>query len=221
MLRSGSAFSESQTSVIHFPEDKPEDFKLFFSWLYQEKLPKMAFSLATGSDTVWKTLCSFYTLADKFNLVEAMDESIDVFLKSVQRELEWLPKPVLLAEIYSSSPSGLRKLCAHCLAYVLKYVQPESEVEILAGVLHGDIELLFDVLKIINHTFGGVGDPRFILECDFHVHGEKSPCATRDINENDGRVRMSRWNPSPSVGRRGSVGSRGTVGSRGAHSNMS
>lgn len=160
-------------------------------------------------------------LSRQIHPVEAMDESIDVFLKSAKEELEWLPKTELLAEIYSSSPSGLKKLCAHSLAYGLRYVVSESVVQILADVLHGDVELLFDVLKIINRTFGGVGDPRFILECDFHAHGEKSPCATRDINENDGRVRMSRWYPSPSVGRRGSGGSRGTVGSRGAHSNMS
>lgn len=214
MLRSGSTFTESQTSVIHFPEDKPEDFKLFLSWLYQEKLPEMAFSLAKGPETAWNTLWSFYTLADKFNLVEAMDESIDIFLKSVNREEEWLPKPELLAEIYSSSPSGLKKLCAHCLAYLLKYVHPESEVEIVAGVLHGDVELLFDVLKVFNHGFGGAQDPRFILGCDFHVHGEMSPCAIRDINQYDGRMRMSRWTPSP-------VRSIGSVGSRGAHSNMS
>jgi hypothetical protein len=85
MLRNGSTFTESQTSVIHFPEDKPEDFKLFLSWLYQEKLPEMTFSLAKGPETAWNTLWSFYTLADKFNLVEAMDESIDIFLKSVNR----------------------------------------------------------------------------------------------------------------------------------------
>jgi hypothetical protein len=74
MFRSGSTFPESQTSVIDFPEDKAEDFNMFFSWLYEDKLLEMAFGLARNSDTPWQTLWSLYTLVDKFNLVEAMDE---------------------------------------------------------------------------------------------------------------------------------------------------
>jgi hypothetical protein len=201
MFRSGSTFPESETFVINFPEDKPEDFKILLSWLYQDEIPEVAFSLPKDSGAAWMTLWSFYTLADKFNLVEAMDKSIDTFLKAVSKDREWVLSPQLLAKIYSTSPSGLRKLCAHSLAYGITAVHSENEVETPAGVLHGDIQLLCDVLKVFHRAraTGEVEDPRGIRECDFHVHGEKSLCAIGRINgyRFNGRRWTSYRSPSP------------------------
>jgi hypothetical protein len=176
MFSSESNFTESQTSVVDFPEEKPEDFKIFLSWLYQGRLTPAELSVATESDGLligWKNLWGLHTLAYKFNLVDTMDDSIDDFLGSAL-EIDWVLDLQLLGEIYASAPSGLRKLSAHSLIFVTTRGSSPAEVDTLGTVLHGDLELLSDLLKIINRRSGSVRDRKKIRGCKFHVHGETS-----------------------------------------------
>jgi hypothetical protein len=115
------SFKESTEKTAELPEDSPEAFELMLEWCYKGKLPQCGDVPAQfRKDACWKRL-KVYCFAEKYNIIQLMDHSIDFLLGYLKKDRQRLP-PQWCIYAYDNSPGGslLRILISrHCYYSIL------------------------------------------------------------------------------------------------------
>ena len=177
-------FQESSTGVARLPEDKDDTFEYFLGWLYRGTLDTLQDALQ---------FYDLYGFAEKYNLVELMDMTIDA-LNGFFASNKFLPAGETLDYIYeiTHEKSKLRTLVLRCYTYAtVEFTDSGSwTTESMLPSGPNAMEAITDIfrqlrdLKNSTSRSSGVGgtllsDPRKYQPCQYHVHAKGEPCPSK------------------------------------------
>jgi len=178
---SNQKLSESISKTATLPDDSPETFARFLTWIYRGKIEHTSEHTAPGPKGSTYQLIDLFLFAEKYLIIELMDSTIDLLIH-IQKEHDLFCSEDDIRHGYEGSHaySKLRVYLVRTFAWVVHHCDlycitwsTETLGELLAEVddLRDDWFLLVRSQKLVP-----LGNPVEAEMCDYHQHGECEPC---------------------------------------------
>ncbi|KAL2061900.1 hypothetical protein VTL71DRAFT_7278 [Oculimacula yallundae] len=182
-------FAEGQKAEAILPEDDPDAFDMFASWLYRGYVtsPCDGFGVHKRRQTPLDNFIRLLIFAEKYGLVGLADNTMDMLIEA-QINDKSRPGEKMDAIAYEGTHEGsvLRLYISRSWAYtVLAYKDKEPWASSSIGPIGKKAnELLADglsLLRDLNNVKPLAGkklieDPKLAPPCDYHQHGKDEVC---------------------------------------------
>ncbi|EXJ73390.1 uncharacterized protein A1O5_03150 [Cladophialophora psammophila CBS 110553] len=170
-----SGMIEAQTNEVYFPEDCPEVFEQFASWIYRPLEETRPYEY---DDSIRTLKC--WAFADKFGIPLWQDQLMKNIMEYWSNyrlsfhDISWVLNNV-------SNMTALYKLAVDQFAWELEIAPGRLEEAEPLLLMHDFPILRFicQLLSICNREDRMVPSPASRLGCKYHVHSEGTPCPVR------------------------------------------
>ena len=181
------AFLEAKNQSAALPEDDPVSYKMFLSWLYQDRIPVPQPSRLSGGMCEVEQLCRLFIFAEKYNIIQLADRTMDLltdYLKKKNWQLD--ERTMSLCYQLTHQNSKLRLFVCGSYVYItLHFPFPNKtkdgrslwQNQDMVKLLKNTDDLLADFYGMLRLQAGKLQvDPRDTLPCDYHQHGKNEVC---------------------------------------------
>jgi hypothetical protein len=173
-------FLEANSKEANLPEDCPDAFESFVSWVYTDNLqvPERA-----GLKSPCDILINLYAFAEKIAASNFADKVMDVFVAYL-KEGDFLPDPSQIEAGYGITPenSKLRIFFSRIVVYITLAFDDEQgscpwNVALLHPIMQRNADIISDTFTLMRGKSGKLAkDPRNVPSCDYHVHPAADIC---------------------------------------------
>lgn len=173
-------FLEANTKDATLPEDCPDAFEGFVSWVYTDnvQVPERV-----GLKSPCDILMNLYAFGEKIAASNFADKVMDILVAYLKGG-DFLPDPSQIEVGYGITPenSKLRVFLSRTAMYVTLAFNDEQSncpwnVALLHPVMQRNADIISDTFALMRGKSGKVAkDPRNAPSCDYHVHPPAEIC---------------------------------------------
>ncbi|KAE9368054.1 hypothetical protein N431DRAFT_471424 [Stipitochalara longipes BDJ] len=185
-----TVFPEDLIPTISFPDEKPDTFNIFLTWIYEDHLPTLKPNKVPDKHHGWNwDIFDVYLLAQTLNLPVLQDLVMEA-LREGQRSHHMLHSLDTVKTVFPrlKDRCAMQRYIGHSLLKAIlasdtakfEALYPTKAIQEL---LSSDPALLFLILRYLRGMEGrNMKEPRFVegkMTCGYHDHVDKKSCPTQ------------------------------------------